>query len=727
MHKIISFLIVVFTSTCYGFSQQNDTIVSNEEVIVYANKFPEKTKRIAQTIINLPAPQVNHQSNIADALLNSGQVFVQKSQQGGGSPIIRGFEASRVLLMVDGIRMNNAIYRTGHLQNIITVDNMVLNNVEILYGPSSTLFGSDALGGVVHMFTKNPFLRKASKTEIAGSASTRFSTAINEFRANAQVNIGGKNWASFTSITHSSFGDMMQGKNRLNAYPTFGLQPFIVKRFGNTDSATVNPNPNNQTPSGYKQIDIVQKILFQPNNNTQHLLNIQLSSSTDIPRYDRLTETSGGNPAFAQWYYGPQIRTMVGYSLNSTNNVGFFKDIKLVTNYQHIEESRITRRFKSNNKDFRWEAVDVFGFTLDAKHYGKKHELHVGAESYFNFVSSTAERLNIVSGAKSSIQTRYSDGPTYMHQHAFYAQHTYKINKNLTLNDGVRFNYVNLQARFADTSIMHLPFNQANQQHLAVTGNLGLVYDDGKNRLAFVLSSGFRSPNIDDLSKVFETTIGRVVVPNTNLKSEYTYNAEFNFKKTLGKFVAGGSLFYTWFANAIVVDKFQFNGNDSILYNNVRSGVVAPQNKAIANVYGFSVFANYTITPKTLAEATYTFTYGNFTNNNITVPLDHIPPTYGRIAVTHKQTQWQVQAFVLFNGWKRLDRYSPSGEDNLQYATKDGMPGWYTINLHTQVALTQRFTAQLGLENLLDRNYRYFASGISAAGLNVSGSLRYRF
>lgn len=727
MYKKFVLLYIFFLVYSYSFSQQKDSITTYEEVIIYANKFPEKTKRIAQTIVTLLNTVVNNQPNVADALINSGQVFVQKSQQGGGSPVIRGFEASRVLLMVDGIRMNNAIYRAGHLQNIITVDNMVLNSVEIMYGPSSTLFGSDALGGVVHMFTKNPMLSKTYSTEVSGNATTRFSTAINEFRANAQVNIGGKKWASFTSITHSSFGDMMQGKNRLEAYPNFGLQPFIVKRFGNVDSATVNPNPNNQTPSGYKQIDITQKVLFKPNSNNQHLLNIQFSNSTDIPRYDRLTERIANNPAFAEWYYGPQVRTLLGYNLNSTNNDGFFKDIKLVTNYQHIEESRITRRFKSNSKDFRWESLDVFGFTLDAKHYGKKNEIHIGAESYFNFVSSTAERVNIVTNAKSRIQTRYSDGPTYMHQHALYAQHTLKINKHLTLNDGLRINYVNLQARFADTSIMRLPFNQAKQQHLAITGNLGLVYDDNKNRIAFVLSSGFRSPNIDDLSKVFETNIGRVVVPNTNLKPEYTYNAELNFKKTFGKLQAGGSLFYTWFTNAIAVDKFTFNGSDSILYNNVISAVVAPQNKASAIVYGLNIFANYKITKNTLAEATYTFTYGDFRNNNTTVPLDHIPPTYGRLAITHKQSKWQAQAFVLFNGWKRLDRYSPSGEDNLQYATKDGMPGWFSININAQAEITSKLSAQLGLENLLDRNYRYFASGISAAGLNFSGSLSYKF
>ena len=145
-----------------------DTVMAKpgslNEVVVYANKFAEKFKRVAQTVDVLKSrEQLNYQTNTADVLINSGKLFVQKSQQGGGSPVIRGFEASRILLMVDGVRMNNAIYRAGHLQNIISIDNMVLDRVEVLYGPSSTIYGSDALGGVVNMFTKNPVLSEADR------------------------------------------------------------------------------------------------------------------------------------------------------------------------------------------------------------------------------------------------------------------------------------------------------------------------------------------------------------------------------------------------------------------------------------------------------------------------------------------------------------------------------------------------------------------------------------
>lgn len=711
---------------------QTDTITNRtplDSVLVYATKFPEKFKFIAQSVQTITGfSAVNVPSNTGDVLINSGSVFVQKSQQGGSSPVIRGFEASRILLMVDGIRQNSAIFRAGHLQNIITIDNAILDRVEVLYGPSSTIYGSDALGGVVNMFTKNPVLSNSGKTAINGNAFAKYATAIEESRAHIDFNIANNKWAALTSVTYGIFGDMIQGNNRPASMGNLGLKPFIVRRFGNTDSAFVNPNPNKQTPSGYKQVDFMQKFLFKPNTNTAHILNIQLSNSTDVPRYDRLSEFDNGAPVFAEWYYGPQIRNLIAYHFNTEKLNGFFQQVKANVSFQDLEESRITRRFKNNNKDYRWERVNIIGATIDVKHYSEKNELQVGVESYTNYVKSTAERRNIVTNAVSRIVTRYSDGPTKMGYNALYAQHTYKINRQFTLNEGVRLNLVQLNAVFADTAIMNFPFKQATQQNIALTGNLGLVYNNEKNtRIAFLVSSGFRSPNVDDLTKVFDTRTNYVVVPNPNLKPEYTYNAEFNFNKYGKKLSYGGSVFYTWFNNALVVDKFNFNGKDSIIYQNVNSAVYAPQNKATAYLYGFSVNAAYNILSNTTVNGTFTYTYGRFRDKGVVVPLDHIPPTFGKIALQQKLKNFTGEFFCLFNGWKRLKDYSESGEDNLRYATPNGMPAWYTLNLQTLYHFNKYLSLQLAVENILDRNYRYFASGISAPGRNFVITLRTTF
>jgi hemoglobin/transferrin/lactoferrin receptor protein len=683
---------------------------------------------------------LQQQANTADILTASGQVFVQKSQAGGGSPVVRGFEASRVLLMVDGVRMNSAIFRAGHLQNIITVDNMILDRVEIVYGPSSTLYGSDALGGVVHLFTKQPQLYKSnlvSKKEpwkANGNLVYRYGNGQNEHRQHIDVNIANNKWAYLTSFTNSSFGDMRQGNKRSAAYPDFGKRLFYVARENNTDVVKDNSaSVNIQKLSGYNQTDLLQKILYKPNENTSHLLNVQISNSSDINRYDRLTETSKGLPVYSEWYYGPQVRNMIGYKLTTSNLNGYFQNLTTNLNYQHLEESRITRRFKSNNKDYRFEEVDIFGMNLDLLHQGKSSTLNIGVESYYNHVSSTAYRNNIATNLRSVITTRYSDGPTNMANYALYAQHTQFLKGNWVLNSGLRLNNVQLNANFKDTALMHFPFTDANQNNTAVTGNLGMAYNGSDGlRVTFGASSGFRAPNVDDLTKVFDTRTGYVVVPNKDLKPEYTYNAELNVSKTSSKYSIGASLFYTWFRNALVVDKFKWNNTSTILYQGIMSDVYATQNKAKAVVYGFNVNGSANLTPNTTLAATYTYTKGNYADRkldglNTALPLDHIPPTYGRIGLKHDVKKLTAELFTVFNGWKRIEDYNLNGEDNEIYATKDGMPGWQIWNINTSYQPTKKLNLSFQIENIADLNYRYFASGISALGRNYVVQAKYIF
>ena len=181
-----------------------------EEVVVSANKNPELRRYVAQQIkIITPATILNlNAQNTADLLSNTGVVAMQKSQQGGGSPIIRGFEASRVLLVVDGVRMNNLIYRAGHLQNVITLDNNILDRAEVLFGPSSTVYGSDALGGAVVFFTREPQLQQGEK-RISGDAFIRGSTANRERTFHGEVNYSGKRLGTVTSFNVSDFGDFV--------------------------------------------------------------------------------------------------------------------------------------------------------------------------------------------------------------------------------------------------------------------------------------------------------------------------------------------------------------------------------------------------------------------------------------------------------------------------------------------------------------------------------------
>lgn len=262
-----------FICTSYSSSAQtiNDTIVATKElgeIIISGSKFAEKKKNIIQKIevITIADIRKANAQNIGDLLMSTGNIFVQKSQQGGSSPIIRGFEASRILLVIDGVRMNNAIYRSGHLQNAITVDQNMLTSIEILQGPSSTLFGSDALGGAVHLITKQPLLSETDKKKkIETNSLIRYSSANKEKTIHGDINIGFKKMAFLSSITFSDFGDVRMGRKDISGFEGFGTRPYYIQPYNGTTGDTILKNNNDRVQkfSGYKQMDLMQKIFAQ--------------------------------------------------------------------------------------------------------------------------------------------------------------------------------------------------------------------------------------------------------------------------------------------------------------------------------------------------------------------------------------------------------------------------------------------------------------------------------
>ena len=170
---------------------------------------PNRIEKIDAINIFQDAP-----TSSADILQKSGAVAVQMSQSGGGSPIIRGFEANRVLLVVDGVRLNNAIYRSGHLQNSISISPLMLENVDIIFGPSSVKYGSDALGGVVHYHTQSPQSGQAWKANLL----QRYSTINNGINLYYDHSWSKGKWSFLQGINLNRFGNLKMGEQRYHGY-----------------------------------------------------------------------------------------------------------------------------------------------------------------------------------------------------------------------------------------------------------------------------------------------------------------------------------------------------------------------------------------------------------------------------------------------------------------------------------------------------------------------------
>lgn len=720
------------------FAQQDSTTEKTlDEATVYSVKFGEKKKNVVQKIDVITSGTIAkfNSQNTGDLLINTGNVFVQKSQQGGSSPVLRGFEASRVLIVVDGIRHNTAVFRAGHLQNIITIDQNIMEQVEVMYGPSSTLYGSDGLGGTVHLRTKAPKLSKSNKMLATGSAFTRLSSANDEKTVHVDLSLGNKKIAWLSSFTYSDIGDMKMGKNYPDKYPSFGRRDSLIAFFGFKDSVIANSDRELQQFSGYKQWDVLQKLLFQQNDKVSHLLNFQYSNTTDVPRYDRLQDkrnfggSIGTTLRYAEWFYGPQKRILGAYELN-VKSLGFLDELRANINYQDLEESRQQREYRRYDRfDSRRERIKVWGFVIDGRKIFGNNELTMGIDGQFNDVKSVADRTNLSTGAVTKLDTRYPDGKNKMNYFALYAQHILKFgNGKWVLNDGIRFQSVSLESNVVDNSFFNLPVTKFSQDNFAVTGNLGLIYNpQPATRVTFGFSSAFRTPNIDDLVKVFDFSIAkRVYVPNADVDPEYTYNFDLGIRQQIGKMVrVEVTGFYTLFRNAIVGAPFKLNGQDSIVYNGVTSAVYANQNLNKGKTYGFNANIRIDLTSRFSFSSTATYTKGRLEKFGTgELPQDHIPPFFGKTSLNYQHSKFMLEFYGMYNGWKKIADYNPDGEDNQQYATADGMPSWFTLNWRGSVNLCKSVQLQLGVENITDRNYRYFASGFSAPGRNFIVALR---
>jgi hemoglobin/transferrin/lactoferrin receptor protein len=735
---LISSSLIINNNIQAQVSQVNraDTAKTLEEVVVSGSK--ANTKIAIQQIskINVQRIQQLNTASTADLLQQSGAVFMQKSQAGGGSPIIRGFEASRVLLMIDGVRMNNAIYRAGHLQNIITVDQNILQSVEVLNGPASVLYGSDALGGVVVMNSKNPQLSGVkNKCVLHANAMLRYASAAAEKAVHASINFGTYKFGLLSTITFTHFNNFTSGRVNTTRYGDWGKNTFYVKPMVinglNYDSVIINSKSNIQYRTGYSQIDGMQKLMYQANKSLRYIAQLQYSNSSNINRYDRLSEKgSNGKPTFAEWYYGPQQRLMASVQSNYNNKSSFINRANITIAQQYIQESRLSRRLNSTNKREQVENIRVGSIDANVGKDIGVHQFTIGVDGQFNNLSSVANNYNVNTKIYTPTQTRYSNGRNQMNYYNLYAEHVAQLfNKVLMVQEGIRLTNTSLYSTIADNSFLKLPVTVMRQKSNAFTYSLGtrLNFTDAWAVKA-QHNTGFRTPNFDDLSKVFETNGNTgVIIPNTTLKPEYTSNFELSTTYTSKTIKTQIGVYHTQFKNAMVVDKYKFNGADSIIYDGKPTQVLAMQNKGEAYVRGLFATADVNITRQILAGGSINFTKGIITSTATETPLDHIPPTYGNVYLQYKQKQWFAEVFTHFADLKPIAQYNLGGEDNQVYATAVGMPSWYTLNCRAQYSLGKYASVALGLDNILNKHYRFFASGISAQGRNLSITLRSNF
>ncbi|MDG2235562.1 MAG: TonB-dependent receptor [Flavobacteriaceae bacterium] len=714
-----------------------------EEVILSIARNASTRKQIAEKVSVISTKEILAQrpATGADLISLSPGVRIQKSQGGGGSPVIRGFEANRLLLVVDGVRMNNAIYRSGHLQNAITIHPNIVERVEVIFGSSSVGYGSDALGGVIHYYTRNPLIN--SKEKVKTQFSSDFSSANTSSINSISTEVSFKKWASLTSLSHSGFGDIRMGENRNHGYESWGMTPYYSMNNRNTYSPLPieNQNPLIQKNTGYNQFDLLQKFLFQVGGRNQLVLNLQYSKSSDISRYDKLAEEKNNSLRYAEWYYGPQKRFLFSPQLKIFPEKKYLNSGKITFALQNLEESRVNRFFNSFTRNHQTEKINALSLNGDFEFKHKENtSFSYGFEGIYNDVSSFAFKNDLLLQQNQiigytprlPIPTRYpSRGSSYV-SYAVYLNWIWNVTSQLTLNAGLRLTKTHLDGSWKEFYNINALLSEVNLDSEALTGTLALTYRPNKvTQLNAIISNGFRNPNIDDIGKIRESK-GNLVVPNPFLYPEYAYNFELGITHYLPKAENYFSIrgFSTLISRhigradyIIFADKTTPNLN-TILYNGEELYTLANDNLGNRYLFGASLDGNFSLSRNfslkgdlSIIEALKNDQYG---------PLPSISPIFGSLSLNYQKNNWFSSLRFQFSGSKDPEDYSTGGEDGLEetplisisQGLYGGTPSWSELSFLTQYQLNKNVFLRLGIDNIFDVHYRSFASGISAPGRN---------
>ncbi|MBN2892525.1 MAG: TonB-dependent receptor [Bacteroidales bacterium] len=736
---IINIRLIGFSSINKSFAELEKTpniylepaSIDMDKIVISANRSNQVSSGVPSKIETLSAKDIAlfNPQTAADLLTITGNVFIQKSQQGGGSPMIRGFSTNRLLYTVDGVRMNTAIFRAGNIQNVISLDPFAMERTEVFFGPGSVIYGSDAIGGVMSFQTLVAELSATDDAFVTGNAVTRYSSANNEKTVHFDVNLGWKKFAMLTSISSNDYGDLKMGTNGPEEY----LCPYFVTRQDSTDIVNTNPNPLVQTPSGYTQMNMMQKFRFKPNQNWDFQYGFHYSETSDYSRYDRHIRYKNGLPRYGEWYYGPQKWMMNNLNITNNSNIFLYDQMTFRVAQQYFEESRISRDINKDARETRIEKVDAYSVNLDlTKSLGKKNTFFYGGEYVQNLVKSTGIDTDISTEESVPGASRYPQST--WQSYGIYLTDKFEVSKKFTIQAGARYSGYILDSEF-DTTFYPFPFTTANINDGKLTGSLGFVVrPTEKWIISMNASTGYRSPNVDDVGKVFDSEPGSVVVPNPNLQAEYAYSADLGIAKMFGDVVKIDLTgYYTILENALVRRDYTLNGLDSITYDGEMSKVQAIQNAAQATVYGVQAGLDIKLPAGFGLSSDFNWQKGEEELDDGSVsPSRHAPPWYGVSRLTYNANRLSMQFYADYSGEVTFENMpeDEKGKDYMYAIDVDGnpySPSWYTVNFKAMYRMTDNFTVSAGIENITDQRYRPYSSGIVAPGRNLIFSLRAKF
>ena len=651
-----------------------------DEVVVTATRRAISSEQVSSGLTVVRRDDIEAQKLVTDALASNVGVFLQQTTPGQGAAIIRGLKGSSILHLVDGMRLNNAIFRSAPTQYFALVPVSAVERIELLRGTPTSLYGNDAVGGVVQAVTRVPMF-DSSATEVRGDIYTAFDSAELGKTIRATIDVGNYALASSFSAEYMQTGD---------------------RRIGGGERIS---------PSGYESKAARWVLSATPTDNRAWLFDVQYLEQPETPRIDELVPGFGQTePSSSEFLFAPNRRVFAHGKYTIKDGLGGL-DWRTDVAWQRIDDDRITRDYEATDRRREANSSDLYGLTFSASRVTDNGSWIVGTEFYDDKVQSQRIEEDLLTGATQEQAARFPDG-SKVRQVALFGNLQRQLNERNNLSVGVRV--TNDDVTLPQTLVSAA----ADINNTDLSGDLGWIFDLSERwQLIANMGLGFRAPNVFDLGSFGNRPGNRFNVPNTMLDSERVTQADIGVR-------------YRSEQARIDVMMYSLQYEDRI--TSVDTGVVTPEgrdvvqsvNAAESSIRGVEGALHYQLGDALSAHAILNYTWGEQqVAGSAAEPAGRIPPLNGSVSL-----RYDTASDYQLEGWARFaseqDRLSERDVRDVRIDPQ-GTPGWVVLGMRAQKEFAANWWLSLTLDNLLDQRYRNHGSGLDAPGRNVMFSARY--
>lgn len=650
---------------------QNIQSLPEVEVLSASRRSSSELKLpFASNVLVEPASSENIPRSTPEALSVIPGVFVQKTNHGGGSPFIRGLTGNQTLILVDGIRLNNSTFRYGPNQYLNTIDPFTISKIEVLKGSGSVQYGSDALGGVIQIFTKDPDFSEERK--LKGSVNARYASGNMEKSGNTEFRYASPKIVLSGNLGLRDFGDLIGGDTT-----------------------------RRQSPSGYTETDANLKIKLKLSQNAELTLANQFVQQRGVDVFHKVRLEN-----FKVNEMGVQERNLSYLKLKMKELNPLFKQINIAASLNKTNEERNSQKNNSFISSHEQDRVSTSNLSVEvfSDLINKRWTANSGAEYYFDQIRSSRNNLDTQTGSVSLLRGLYPDLSSYMNT-SVYSLHHIALGAGFNLEAGLRYNW--LKASINDKDLGNIDVSPA-----AFVWNGGLNYSFDNHHFYTSLNTGYRAPNIDDMG-----TLGivdfRYELPAYSLKPEKSYNSEFGYKYAASNWSFGTAIYRNKINN--LINRVQ-TGETIDTYK-----VYRKENNEEAVIKGIETIFSWQLNPHWNFDLFASYNYGqNLTKSE---PLRRVPPFNGNLAIKYKPGKFYMKGEL---AWADMQNRLAQGDKDDNRIPVGGTPGWKVLNIYSGYALGPAHL-QLSAQNLFNIDYRTHGSGINSVGRSLWMSLQYDF